>query len=118
MTSRLGRAGLSAISSTPVSGGYSPSQSSVTTSYDALSGLVGDKTYSSPSKSVKSSMYNNDDDDGYKKNLTKLFTCLLTDSSIGYSIEPSVDLWNSIDFNQSKLPKDNTSKTKRVSKYA
>jgi hypothetical protein len=63
-------------------------------------------------------MYNNDDDDGYNKTLTKLFTYLLTDSLTGYSIEPSVDLWNSIDFNQSKLPKDNTSKTKRVSKYA
>ena len=37
----------------------------------------------------------------------------------GYSIEPSVELWNSIDFNHSKSSKEVTSsKTKRVSKYA
>ena len=68
MTSRLGRAGLSAIGSTPVSGGYSPSnQSSVASSYDALSGLVADKAYSTPSKSARAStsIYDDDDDDGY-----------------------------------------------------
>jgi len=67
MASRLGRAGLSAIGSTPTIGGYSPSNDyNVTSSYDALSGLIADKAYSSPTKSgrASTSIYDEEDDDG------------------------------------------------------